>query len=141
MPWLTLHAGVRVSPSTITLSGDHVSTIQKTLTLPTAGIELAMNPSAKLVGEVALVPQFAWMANSAADPMIERAVLARVGMRWALLPALTLDASLGYQLESADAVPGAGPRDIVQEWDIRLGVEVFVPWGALACRAVGVFCE
>jgi hypothetical protein len=26
-------------------------------------------------------------------------------------------------------------------WDIRLGAEVFIPWGALACRATGAFCE
>jgi hypothetical protein len=40
-----------------------------------------------------------------------------------------------------NASPGNDFRDVVQQWDIRLGAEVFVPWGALACRAAGVFCD
>jgi hypothetical protein len=61
------------------------------------------------------------------------------GVRWALIPAFTFDASFGYQLDEAMGA-GDGPRDIVEQWDIRLGAEVFVPWGALACRAFGAFC-
>ena len=44
------------------------------------------------------------------------------------------------QLEVANAQPASG-LDAVVQWDIRLGAEVFVPWGALACRAAGVFCD
>ena len=68
-------------------------------------------------------------------------VLARLGLRWALLPASMLDASLGYQLEAANAIGRGWPARHRAQWDIRLGAEVFVPWGALACRAVGVFCD
>ena len=133
MPWLTLHAGLRVALSHIdagTASDD------RTLVLPTGGIDLAMNSSAHLIAEAALVPSF----SLAPSPSIGSAVLARIGVRWRLIPAVSLDASLGYQLDGADAQAG-GPRDVVQQWDIRLGAEVFVPWGALACRALGVFCE
>ena len=55
---------------------------------------------------------------------------------------MTFDASVGYQLEVARI---SGTRDTdptsVVEWDIRLGGEIFLPWGAIACRGLGVFCE
>jgi len=82
-----------------------------------------------------------WMANGAEPPQITYGLLARFGLRWSILPSVVLDGSLGYQLANQNAVAGAGPRDVVQQWDIRLGAEVFVPWGALACRAVGAFCD
>ena len=134
MPWLTLHAGMRIAVSHIDTGTPHDD---QTLVLPTGGIELAMNTRARLIAETALVPSF----SLAPAPQIGRAVLGRIGLRWSVIPAITLDASLGYQLDAADAQSGSGPRDVVQQWDIRLGAEVFVPWGALACRALGVFCE
>ena len=143
-PWLVLHGGVRVSPSSLTITGDPAlpdGVLKRTLALPTGGIELAMNDDARLVGEVAAVPQFMWMANGDEAPSIGYGMLARLGLRWRLLPSVIFDGSLGYQLETADAPAGGGPRDIVQQWDIRLGAEVFVPWGALACRALGAFCD
>ncbi|HEX7699850.1 MAG TPA: hypothetical protein VF403_03985, partial [Kofleriaceae bacterium] len=88
----------------------------------------------------AAVPQFMWMANGGEPPAIKYGVLARLGLRWQILPSVVLDGSLGYQLAN-DNVVGDGPRDVVGQWDIRLGAEVFVPWGALACRTVGAFCE
>ena len=136
-PWLTFHAGLRVSPTHIDVSGG--SSSDRTLVLPTGGIELAMNKRARLIAEAALVPSFA--LTTPTDPTIGSAVLGRFGLRWALIPAITLDASVGYQLDTPDVQAGSGPRDLVQQWDIRLGAEVFVPWGALACRALGVFCE
>jgi len=139
MPWLTLHAGLRVSPSHIALSPSPAPTPDRTLWLPTGGLEIAMNHRARLVGEAGLVPSFRWTPGSAA--VIQRAVLGRLGLRWAVIPAVTLDGSIGYQLDDTDAVAGGGPRNVVQQWDIRLGAEVFVPWGALACRAVGAFCK
>jgi hypothetical protein len=135
-PWLTLHAGLRYSPTQISVSGG--GTAKASLVLPTGGIELAMNKRARLIAEAALVPSFT-LAPS--DPVIGRAVLGRFGLRWSVIPAISLDASVGYQLDTEAADAGSGPRDLVQQWDIRLGAEVFVPWGALACRALGVFCE
>ena len=146
VPRLTLHAGVRVSPANITLSGDptrpdgHFS-LDRTLTLPTGGLELAVNNEARVVAEVAAAPQFMWMPGMAADPKIGYGMLGRLGLRWSILPALTLDSSFGYQIENGDMIAAGNPRNVVQQWDIRLGAEVFVPWGALACRAIGAFCD
>jgi hypothetical protein len=140
-PWLTFHGGLRVSPSHIALSGDRTESADRTLWLPTGGVDIAMNRQARLVGEAALVPAFRWTPGSAAEPAIDHAVLGRVGLRWAVIPSVILDGSIGYQLDETGAPSGSGPRDVVSAWDIRLGAEVFVPWGALACRAAGVFCE
>jgi hypothetical protein len=144
VPWLVLHAGVRVSPASFALTGDPAQadvTLKRTLALPAFGVDLAMNRDACVVGEVAAVPQFMWMADGGEAPSIGYGMLARLGLRWRVLPAVIFDGSLGYQLGTADAQPGGGPRDIVQQWDIRLGAEVFVPWGAIACRTVGAFCD
>jgi hypothetical protein len=133
--WLTLHGGTRIS-SARAEPADPMLARRRTLWLPTAGYELAMNPGAKIIGEIALAPQFQWMPERA--PEIGMGVLGRLGMRWRILPSVILDGSLGYQVD--DAAPTEG-FDAVVKWDIRLGAEVFVPWGALACRATGVFCE
>jgi hypothetical protein len=143
--WLTLHGGVRASSAKIVLTGDPTRPDghfehDRVLWLPTTGVELAMNPRAKIVAEVALAPQFRWTPGQAADPQIGYGLLGRLGLRWALLPSVIFDGSIGYQLEVANAEPAAGLEAVVQ-WDIRLGAEVFVPWGALACRAVGAFCD
>jgi hypothetical protein len=141
VPWLTLHGGTRISSAKAVPADPALATQQHTLWLPTAGYEVAMNATAKIIGEVALAPQFQWMPASPAGPAmlaIGRGVLGRLGMRWQVLPSVVLDGSLGYQVD--DAAPTEG-FDAVVTWDIRLGAEVFVPWGALACRAVGVFCD
>jgi hypothetical protein len=135
LPWLTLHGGTRIS-SARAEPEDPALAHQRTLWLPTAGYELAMNPRAKIIGEIALAPQFQWIPGRA--PEIGTGVLGRLGMRWRILPSVIIDGSLGYQVD--DAAPTDG-FDAVVTWDIRLGAEVFVPWGALACRAAGVFCE
>ncbi|MDX2091107.1 MAG: hypothetical protein SFX73_24820 [Kofleriaceae bacterium] len=144
LSWLALHGGTRVSSASIKVSGvssgDRTAEVTKTLWLPTAGYEIAMNPTAKIVGEIALAPQFRWMPGTDAAPEIGYGLLGRFGMRWAVLPSVVIDGSIGYQLEVANSALASGP-DAVVAWDIRLGAEVFVPWGALACRAAGVFCE
>jgi hypothetical protein len=136
LAWLTLHGGTRISSVKAALTDDSEAQ-QRTLWLPTAGYEVQMNPTAKIIGEIALAPQFQW-AGPGALPVIGHGLLGRFGMRWQLVPALVLDGSLGYQVD--DAAPTEG-FDAVVKWDIRLGAEVFVPWGALACRATGVFCN
>jgi hypothetical protein len=137
IPWLTLHGGTRISDATAA-PGDAKLTTERTLVLPTAGYELAMNARAKLIGEIALAPQFQWMPAVDTKPAIARGLLGRFGMRWRIQPSIILDGSIGYQVESTAPAGGVGA---VVTWDIRLGAEVFVPWGALACRAAGVFCE
>jgi len=154
--WLTLHGGVRVSSARIDVTndgfaanrgrdcelvgGDQTLECTRTLWLPTGAYELAMNPTAKIVGEISLAPRFRYVPGTAADPTVGYGLLGRFGMRWNLLPSVILDGSIGYQLDVATNAPDEGPGAIVT-WDIRLGAEVFVPWGALACRAAGVFCE
>jgi adhesin HecA-like repeat protein len=146
-PWLTLHGGLRVSAADVQVSGDSSLTAsqaeqKRLLWLPTGGYEIQMNKVTRIVGEIALAPQFATMPGTATPPLIRYGVLGRFGLRWAVIPALWLDASIGYQLDDAYGLSiGGSVRDVVQQWDIRLGAEVFVPWGALACRAVGVFCQ
>jgi hypothetical protein len=144
--WLTLHGGLRVSSAEIVVAGDPSLTSgtdqKRTLYLPTGGYEVQMNASARIVGEISLAPQFSTMPGLGMTPRIDYGILGRFGLRWDVIPAVTLDASIGYQLDTAyGASPGDGLRDVVQQWDIRLGAEVFVPWGALACRTVGAFCD
>jgi hypothetical protein len=129
-----LHGGLRISSAHLVLGGDQMLDRQRTLWLPAAGAEAVMNRDARLVAEVTAAPQFQM------DGRIGHGVLARAGVRWKLIPSVTLDATLGYQLADSP-VAAADPRDVVSAWDIRLGAEVFVPWGALACRAAGAFCE
>jgi len=136
-PWLTLHGGTRIS-SAKAKPIDAALERQQTLVLPTAGVEITMNPTAKLIGEIEVAPQFQWMAPFDAKPSIGRGYLGRLGMRWRVLPSVIIDGSIQYQVE--DDAPTGG-FDAVTHWDIRLGAEVFVPWGALACRATGVFCD
>jgi hypothetical protein len=155
--WLTLHGGLRVSPSRIRITGDAFDPMvratgcklngtstelecARTLYLPTGAYELQMNPTAKIVGELALAPRFRYAPGTPVDPEIGYGLLGRFGMRWQLLPSVILDGSIGYQLDLKFDAPEEGPGAIVN-WDIRLGAEIFVPWGALACRAVGAFCD
>lgn len=137
-PWLTLHGGTRISFAKA-VPADPNLIAQRTLLLPTAGYEVAMSPWATIVGEIALAPQFEWMPAIQPRPTIGRGVLGRLGMKWRILPSIALEGSIGYQVD--DAVSPEGVEAIVSSWDIRLGAAVFVPWGALACRAVGVFCN
>jgi hypothetical protein len=137
LPWLTLHGGTRISFAKAA-PADPDQVAQKTLWLPTAGYEVAMNPRATIIGEIALAPQFQWMPAIERRPSIGRGLLGRLGMKWRIVPSIVLEGSLGYQVD--DAAPTEG-FDAVVTWDIRLGAAVFVPWGALACRAVGVFCN
>lgn len=138
--WLTLHGGTRISSAQIDLSGDATGTAQRTMWLPTAGYDIRMNPQASIVGEIALAPRFKWTPDTTDAPTIDYGLLGRLGVRWAMFPSVIIDGSIGYQLEVANARLASGPDDVVH-WDIRLGAEVFVPWGALACRAAGAFCD
>lgn len=138
-PWLTLHGGVRYSPAKVVVTDPTAmtTTIKRNMWLPAGGFELAVNDKSRVVGEAQLVPQFQFENGTAA---IATGAQARLGLRWALVPWATFDASFGYQLDETMGT-NASPRDVVQQWDIRLGAEIFVPWGALACRAAGVFCD
>lgn len=138
---VTLHTGARVSSAKIVRPGlDAAGTAKRVMVLPTFGLDLAASDSARAIAEIGLAPQFRFDPAVDATPEVDYGLLGRVGVRWAALPAVVLDASIGYQLEVARGQPADGLESFVQ-WDIRLGGEVFVPWGAITCRLTGGFCE
>ena len=114
--------------------------IAGTKTIELNGVEIAMNKTAKIVGELALAPRFTFMPGEDTRPDIGYGVLGRLGLRWSVTPAVIIDGSINYQTDFG-RIADAATLDAIVQWDIRLGAEVFVPWGALACRAVGVFCD
>jgi len=138
--WLTLHGGARISSARIELSGDRTGEAERRLTLPTGGYEIAMTRDAKIVGELALAPRFKLMPGADAPPEIGYGLLGRLGLRWSVTPSVIIDGSINYQAD-VGRIADVATLDAIVKWDIRLGAEVFVPWGALACRAVGVFCD
>lgn len=140
---VTLHAGVRASLAKIDVRGDGEIAADKMLILPAAGFEIVANAHTRFVAEISLVPAFDYnLEDPGSAPEVGQGVQARLGIRWHLLPSFAFDASLGYQIEAASMggtmSRGAGA---VVDWDIRLGGELFVPWGALTCRATGFFCD
>jgi hypothetical protein len=138
-----LHGGLRVSPAQMIVGGDDMK-IKRTLWLPAGGWNVRLNDRTRFVGEAALVPLFRVDPDMpmTGNAQIKQGVLGRLGVRWYALPWMTFDASVGYQLEVA-RISGARNTDptSVVEWDIRLGGEIFLPWGAIACRGLGVFCD
>ncbi len=140
---VTLHAGVRASSAKIEVGSDSELATDEVLILPAAGIEVVANEHTRFIAEVGLVPAFDYdFEEPEAKPEVGQGVQARLGIRWYLLPSFAFDASLGYQIEAASMggtmSRGAGA---VVDWDIRLGGELFIPWGALTCRATGLFCD
>jgi hypothetical protein len=140
-----LHAGLRVSAAAIETSatdgGTPIAGVDRTLLLPAAGISVAVARRTQAVAELAMVPRFA--PGDADHPSeIDRGIFGRAGIRWWLLPSVVFDASVGYRIEAArfDG-PVSDMTDALVDWDMRLGGEIFVPWGALLCRGTGLFCE
>ncbi|MBP9089004.1 MAG: hypothetical protein KBG15_22980, partial [Kofleriaceae bacterium] len=133
----TLHAGTRISSAKAAAVGDMFDSTeqQRTMVLPAGGWEVRMNPLARLVGEISLAPQFRWEPALGGVPTIDYGLLGRLGLRWQVIPAFTFDGSIGYQVEVGRMSDADSLRSLVQ-WDIRLGAEIFIPWGALVCRGV-----
>jgi len=135
---LRLHAGARISQAEVELAGDRQFTASRVLLLPTAGAELDTMAGARLVTEFGLAPRFDFDPNSAAEPVIDYGALGRIGARWRMHRYLSVDSSLGYQIETRSSA--ARPPGSLLAWDIRMGAELYLPWGHLACRATGAFC-
>lgn len=133
---IDVHGGVRMSSAELVLGGSGTGREQRRLFLPAGGIAVDVGDGAVAIAEVGLAPSFDQMPGGA--PMIGTGVIGRVGVRWFLHPALSFDASVGYQVD--DATSPAGIESVV-DWDIRLGGELFVPWGAIACRTASLFCS
>jgi hypothetical protein len=134
----TLHGGLRVGAATIASEGHEVSQV---LWLPAVGWDVQMNPRTRLMGELALVPVFDALAPADEDK-IGAKPFGRMGVRWFIHPAFAIDASLGYRIEIVRFMEQTqGSLDALVDWDIRLGAELFIPWGALVCRTGGVLCQ
>ena len=133
---ITLHAGIRMSSAELELGGVLDASERRRLFLPAGGIELKTGADAVVIAELGLAPSSDQDPGGA--PMISTGVIGRLGVRWYLHPALSFDASVGYQVD--DATSPAGIESVV-DWDIRLGGELFVPWGAIACRTANLFCS
>ncbi len=133
---VTLHGGVRMSSAELALGGDASGEARRRLLLPAGGVAIAVGDHSIGIVEAGLAPSFD--RDPVGAPMIGAGVIGRLGVRWYLHPAFSFDASVGYQID--DATSPAGVRSVV-DWDIRLGGELFVPWGAIACRSAGLFCS
>jgi hypothetical protein len=128
---ITLHGGLRVAAANVT-EEDTGASVSRTLLMPAAGIEARITPRTRFVGELSLVPAFEPAENGASQ--IGARPYGRLGVRWFVHPALSIDASIGYRVDGASS-------DGLVGWDMRLGLEVFVPVGAILCRTGKVFCE
>lgn len=140
--YVVLHGGVRSSFAEILSEGEPLlEDARKTMFLPAAGIELRVTDKTIIAAEVAKVPLFD--PGDASRPSdIGAGLFARTGIRWRVVPWLVMDASFGYRIEVERAGSRAGSMaDALVDWDIRLGGEIFVPWGAALCRRSRVFCE
>lgn len=142
---LTVHAGVRLSRATIEISGGGIDAdTTERLILPSGGLEWRTTDATRVIAEVGLVPRFVLDPERPDEPAVDNGVQGRLGVRWYVHPIVSIDASLGYQVEAAHlratAADDRGAGAVV-DWDIRLGGELFVPWGAIACRSLAVFCE
>jgi hypothetical protein len=139
---LTLHGGLRVASARIDSEGPGApAAAKRTLFLPAGGWEVQMNRTALIAGELALVPLFD-AGDATQASRIGHGLLGRAGMRWRALPSVIIDASIGYRIEVARMDPIKGSMlDALVDWDLRLGAEIFIPWGAAVCRAAGAFCE
>jgi hypothetical protein len=141
---VALHGGLRVASSQMTVGGMDDLPVKRTLWLPAGGWSVRVGDRTDVVGEAALVPLFR-VDQTAPVPdtsRIEQGVLGRLGVRWYVQPWMTFDASVGYQLEVArlSGNTDTDPTGVI-DWDIRLGGELFVPWGAITCHATGLFCQ
>jgi len=136
----TLHGGLRVTSARIDSRGARApADIDRTLLLPAGGWEVQMTDDTAAVGELALVPRFR-PGDATTASRIDHGVLGRAGIRWRLVPWLSLDASVGYRIELEGLGASSSTRGLV-DWDIRLGGELFIPWGAVACKTAGLFCD
>jgi hypothetical protein len=137
-----LHAGVRITSASIEETGGGEAELQRTLVLPALGASYAVNRHSSLLIEASMIPRFELPREADADGAIGSDPYGRAGVRWEALPWITIDASIGYhlELERRRERPESGV-DALVDWDIRLGGELAIPWGAMVCRGLGIFCS
>ncbi len=127
---LDLHAGLRVASASLEFNGQKS---EVTEWYPAIGLAHEVGSKVTTILEVGRAPKFDLIDGA---PVINSGVTGRLGLRWRVHPRLSFDASAGYLAQGL----GTDPNDLLA-WDIRLGGEVFVPWGALACESLSLFCK
>lgn len=140
---LALHVGARITAASIEEldAGDAPAEVKRTLVLPALGVGFAVNRSSSLIFEAAMIPRFD-LPSAGSAGSIGSDPYGRAGIRWSALPWLTIDASVGYHLElKRRGEPPETGADALVDWDIRLGGELAIPWGAVVCRNFGIFCS
>ncbi len=142
LPRLSLHVGTRITAASLESTRQTAELdLSRRLILPTVGVSYAVTPRAALMLEAALVPRFD-LPTETSEAEIGSDPYARTGVRWNALPWLTVDASIGYHLElQRKNPPSSSSGDALVDWDLRLGGELAVPWGAVLCRATAWFCS
>ncbi len=127
---IKLHLGLRYSSAELQLQDDVVA---ESLWLPAVGLEIPVGENTIAVSEISYAPKFS--VNSLREPSIDSGLTARLGLRWRAVKNFSLDASAGYLANDATTASD------VLEWDIRIGGEIFVSWGTLACQGLSLFCD
>lgn len=127
---LDLHAGLRVTQAILEVGEEKV---EATEWYPAVGIAHDLGSKATTIIELGRAPKFDIEDGM---PVINSGVTGRVGLRWRVHPRFAFDASAGYLAQGVST----DPNDFLA-WDIRLGGEIFVPWGALACESLSLFCK
>jgi hypothetical protein len=125
-----LHVGLRVTQAS--LAFEEVK-VESTEWYPAIGVVRNVGETAAAILEFGRAPKFDLEDGM---PEISSGVTGRLGLRWRIHKRFSLDASAGYLAKGI----GADPNDLLA-WDIRLGGEVFVPWGAVACESLSLFCK
>ena len=142
LPKLHLHLGTRITSASIEETRvDGGTEAKRTLVLPAFGLSYQVSRYSSLLFEGSMIPRFD-LPIGGGEGEIGSDPYGRAGVRWNALPWLTVDASVGYhlELERRGEPPESGAGALV-DWDIRLGGELAIPWGAIVCRSVGIFCS
>ncbi len=136
---LHVHLGARITSASIEETRVNEGTeVQQTLVLPAFGLSYEVSRDSSLLFEGSMIPRFDLPSDGGAGA-IGSDPYGRAGVRWNALPWLTVDASVGYHLELERR--GEPESGALVDWDIRLGGELAIPWGAVVCRSVGIFCS
>lgn len=144
---VALHLGARITQASLEETGADAAEeeVKETLILPALGVGLEVSEHSSLLFEASMIPRFE-LPGDGPDGATAGAIgsdpYGRFGVRWNALPWLTVDASVGYhlELERRRMRPDRG-ADALVDWDIRLGGELAIPWGSVACRSFGIFCS
>ena len=138
----SLHLGTRITSASLVSTGQTAATdLERTLILPAAGAAFAVTAHSAMIVEASMIPRFE-LPSADGPGAISSDPYARAGVRWSALPWLTVDASIGYHLElQRKSVPPSSGVESLVDWDIRIGGELALPWGAVLCRSMGVFCS